>query len=188
MQSYLKFPESAKLLGSLSVTPPLGDYVLQDGIIRCKGRILVPNDTNLQLKIVAVLHSSPVGGHSCYQVTYHRVKHLFRWYKMKKMIKDIVASCQVCQQAKSERIKYCGLLQPLLVLEFAWQIVTMDFIEGLPKSHKYAYFIPLSHPFTTLKVVEVYWTISINCMVCLKLLYHIGTKSLQEHFGKSYSG
>jgi hypothetical protein len=31
-------------------------------------------------------------------------------------------------------VKYPGLLQPLPVPEFAWQVVGLDFIEGLPKS------------------------------------------------------
>jgi hypothetical protein len=61
-----------------------------------------------------------------------------------------------CQQAKPERVKYPGLLQPLQVPTGAWQTVTMDFIEGLPTFGsansilvfvdpftKYAHFVPL---------------------------------------------
>jgi hypothetical protein len=51
----------------------------------------------------------------------------------------------------------------------AWQHITMDFIEALPKSEgkdtilvmvdkltKYSQFIPMSHPFTTKTVVQVF--------------------------------
>jgi transposase InsO family protein len=75
----------------------------------------------------------------------------------------------IYQQAKSERVKYPGLLQPLPVPAHAWQVVSIDFIEGLPKSKgcdcilvvvdkffKYAHFIPLDHPFTALQVAKVY--------------------------------
>lgn len=75
----------------------------------------------------------------------------------------------MCQQAKGERIKSPRLLQPLPVLEQAWQIVCMDFVEGLPKSQrfdtimvvidkftKYGHFIPLAHPFTALNVAQAY--------------------------------
>lgn len=85
------------------------------------------------------------------------------------MVLDYVAHCSICQQAKSERVRYPGLLQPLPVPDFAWQVVTLDFIEGLPSSHghncilvvvdkfsKYAHFLPLSHPFTALKVAMLY--------------------------------
>lgn len=75
----------------------------------------------------------------------------------------------MCKQAKPEHVRYPGLLQPLPVPEQAWQMVTLDFVEGLPKSHgfdsilvvvdkltRYAHFIPLKHPFTALDVAKAY--------------------------------
>ena len=53
---------------------------------------------------------------------------------MKENIEKYVASRGVCPQAKAERVKYPGLLQPFEVLPGAWHTVTMDFIQGLPKS------------------------------------------------------
>ena len=163
--AYAKFPETAKLLAALTIHKSCGDFVLQEGLIKVKGKILVPPDFQLQQLIITALHASPVGGHSGAFVTYQKVKQVFVWTRMKAMIKEFVANCQVCQQAKSERVKYPGLLQPLPVPEFAWQVITMDFIEGLPSSHsyncimvivdkfsKYAHFVPLSHPFTAYNV------------------------------------
>nr|ABA94475.1 retrotransposon protein, putative, unclassified [Oryza sativa Japonica Group] len=49
-------------------------------------------------------------------------------------MRAFIADCSVCKQAKSERVRYPGLLQPLLVPEHAWQNVSLDFIEGLPHS------------------------------------------------------
>lgn len=63
-----------------------------------------------QNSILQALHSSPVGGHSGMQVTYIRVKNLFAWPGLKKMVQSFVANCQICQQAKTERVKYPGLL------------------------------------------------------------------------------
>lgn len=64
---------------------------------------------------------------------------------------------------------YPGLLEPLGVPKGAWQVVTMDFITGLPKSSgfayilvvvdkfsRYAHFIPLAHPFTALSMAMAY--------------------------------
>lgn len=167
--AYAKFPENAKLLATLTIKSPHGDYVLQEGLIKTKGKILVPPDMKLQNLIISALHDSPVGGHSGAFVTYQKVKQLFVWTRMKMMIKEFVAACQVCQQAKSERVKYPGLLQPLPVPKFAWQVITMNFIEGLQVSHsyncimvivdkfsKYAHFLPLSHPFTAYKVAMLF--------------------------------
>lgn len=88
---------------------------------------------------------------------------------MKQSIQEFVAQCLVCQQAKAEKVPYPGLLQPLEVPKQAWQVVTSDFIEGLPKSSsydcilvvvdkfsEYSHFIKLAHPFTALKIAKLY--------------------------------
>jgi hypothetical protein len=80
------------------------------------------------------LHDNIVGGHSGCLATYQRVKRLFWWKGLKSDVKLFVQQCAVCQHAKSERVLYPGLLQPLPVTQGAWQDLTMDFIEGLPKS------------------------------------------------------
>jgi hypothetical protein len=80
------------------------------------------------------------------------------------MVHKFVAECAICQQAKTEKVKYPELLQP-----FTWQVVTLDFIEGLPcsknyncilvvveKLSKYAHFVALSLPFTAFKVAMLY--------------------------------
>ncbi|KAA3483601.1 DNA/RNA polymerases superfamily protein [Gossypium australe] len=41
-------------------------------------------------------------------------------------------SCLVCQQVKAEHQVPFGLLQPILILEWKWDRITMDFVTGLP--------------------------------------------------------
>jgi transposase InsO family protein len=144
-------------------------YTLTNGVICYKGRIWLGNNQVVQQMVMTALHDSVVGGHSGFPVTYRRVKANFAWPGMKKHIHEFVSSCQICQQAKPERVKYPGLLLPLPVPEQAWQTVSMDFISGLPPSSKgncilvvvdkfskYAHFLPLLHPFTALTVAKVY--------------------------------
>ena len=89
---------------------------------------------------------------------------------MKSDVKNFVACCSICQQAKPDRSKYPGLLQPLPVPTLAWQIISMDFIDGLPKSQgkscvmvvvdkftKYSHFLALAHPFTAISVAKVFF-------------------------------
>lgn len=165
---YQQDPEALKLLTVLAVSaqPP---YTLQDGVIRYKNRVWLGQNTNLQTTVIGALHSSAIGGHSGFPVTYARVKQLFYWPRMKTSVREFVAACQVCHQAKPDRSRYPGLLQPLPVPSQAWQAILLDFIEGLPQSGsyntilvvvdrltKYAHFVLLRHPFTALKVAQVF--------------------------------
>jgi hypothetical protein len=99
------------------------------------------------------------------------VKQLFAWPALKKSVQQYVQSCEICQQAKTEHVKYPGLLQPLPIPQQAWEIVSLDFIEGLPSSEnyntilvvvdkftKYGHFLSLSPPFTALNVAQLFFS------------------------------
>ncbi|WVZ79270.1 hypothetical protein U9M48_026871 [Paspalum notatum var. saurae] len=123
----------------------------------------------LRLKLIQAFHSSAVGGHSGIPVTYGRMKKLFAWSGMKKEVITFVQSCLTCQPSKPDRQCLPGSLQPLPVPTQAWQIVSLDFIEGLPLSGhancilvvvdsftKYGHFILLHHPFTAVTVAKAF--------------------------------
>lgn len=142
---------------------------MRDGLLYFRDRIWLGGSPSLQQRMLRAFHDSTMGGHSGVPVTYRRLRHLFAWPKMKEHIKQYVQSCSVCQQAKPERVRYPGLLEPLPVPDGAWKVVTMDFIDGLPSSGKfncilvvvdkftrYAHFLALSHPFTAAKVAHSY--------------------------------
>lgn len=168
--SYQQDSKAQQLLSSLSVDANAKpQFQLDKGIIRYQGRIWLGSDKGLQMKIFKAFHSSALGGHSGAPVTYKRIKQLFFWQGMKKEVKAWVQSCQICQQAKPERIKYPGLLKPLPVPFRPWQHIAMDFVEGLPQSGKYnclmividrfsryGHFIPLAHPYTAAKVAKLF--------------------------------
>lgn len=161
-------PHARALLTELSITSPNEKgFSLQDGIIRYKSRVWVGQNALAQQHILQALHSSGMGGHSGVLATYQRVKQYFAWPKLKATVQQFVSSCSTCQQAKTEHIRVPGLLQPLPVPTQAWQVICMDFIEGLPMSNncnvilvvidkfsKYSHFIPLRHPFTAFKVAQ----------------------------------
>ena len=80
---------------------------------------------------------------------------------MRQDVESYIKQCSVCQHAKHSLQHPAGLLQPLPMPEGVWRDVSMDFIEGLPKSDgysvilvvvdrltKYAHFIPVKHPYT----------------------------------------
>ena len=56
---------------------------------------------------------------------------------MKKDVASFVAKCMICQQVKVEHQRPLELLQPLEVLEWTLDKITMDFVMGLLTSfHK----------------------------------------------------
>jgi transposase InsO family protein len=138
-----------------------------DGLIHYKNRIWIGNNTVLHQQLIEQMHSSPIGGHTGIPATVKRLQSLFAWPGLKKHIAQFVMSCPTCQQAKPKRVKYPGLLHPLQTA--AWQVISLDFVEGLPLSHgygcilvivglfsKYGHFIALKHPFTALSVAKTF--------------------------------
>ena len=88
---------------------------------------------------------------------------------MKGGIKKFVAECGICEQNKTVALSSASVLQPLPIPDLLWEDITMDFIDGLPRSSvydsifvvadrlsKYAHFIPLRHPYTVVIVVAAF--------------------------------
>jgi hypothetical protein len=55
---------------------------------------------------------------------------------MKKEITAYVARCDTCCRVTGVHLKPAGLLQPLPVLGWKWEEISMDFIIGLPPTQK----------------------------------------------------
>ena len=88
---------------------------------------------------------------------------------MRKEVREYVWACSVCQCYKPENIASPGLLQPLPTPEGVFTDLTMDFIEGLPKSQghtavfvvvdrltKYGHFLLLPHPYSAKTVAKLF--------------------------------
>ncbi|CAN1845235.1 Transposon Tf2-9 polyprotein [Linum perenne] len=166
--SYEQDEEAQNLILALttnSAGPSMHSY--EQGLLRYKGSIYVGSTGDIRRKLLDMFHSSPTGGHSGGQATYQRIKQYFYWPGLKKDVITWVAACHTCQQCKTENIPYPGLLQPLPIPDQAWKHISMDFIEGLPKSGgknvilvvvdrftKYGHFIPLNHPYTAVTVAQ----------------------------------
>jgi transposase InsO family protein len=172
VRGYSADVQATKLLTKLAANATaVPNFALVDGLLQFKHRIWVGNNPVMQQQLIQSLHSSPLGGHSGVPATIKRVQSLFAWPGLRKHVEQFVKSCATCQQAKPERVKYPGLLQPLDTPSNAWQVISLDFVEGLPISHgfdcilvvvdlfsKYAHFIALKHPYTALSVAKIFMT------------------------------
>lgn len=137
--------------------------------LRRKGKLVIPAVVELRRKILEWLHGSSRSGHSGRDATHQRVKSLFYWKGMSKDIQSYIRSCSVCQQCKYETVASPGLEQPLPIPTAIWTDISMDFIDGLPKSFgksvifvvvdrlsKAAHFMALSHPYTAASVAQAF--------------------------------
>ncbi len=120
-------------------------------------------------KVLALVHDSPLGGHSGYLKTFVRAKRDWHWQGMKQDVKSYIKGCEICQRIKSETCKPVGLLQPLSIPSKLWHSISMDFIKGLPTSNKqnvilvvvdrltkYVHFVALAHLYTASRVATLF--------------------------------
>ncbi|KFK23032.1 hypothetical protein AALP_AAs71112U000100, partial [Arabis alpina] len=136
------------------------DYSVVQGRLFMKGRLVLPAASPLVKLVLQEFHDGKMGGHGGVLKTQRRVSEMFFWKGMLADIRQYVVECQVCQRHKYSTLAPAGLLQPLPVPKQVWEDISMDFVEGLPKSDgydvvmvvvdrltKYAHFVKLSHPY-----------------------------------------
>ena len=147
------------------------DFVIDDhGVLRMNGRICVPDINGLKQEVLSECHRSRLSIHPGITKMYRDMKRMFWWKCMKKDISVFVSKCASCQQIKGDQQKTAGLLQPLEIPKWKWEMVSMDFIDGLPRTRKgnegvwvivdrltkSAHFIPVKPTRTAATLVETF--------------------------------
>ena len=107
--------------------------------------------------------------HSRAPATYQKLKKLFYWPGIRSAVLKHVQACSICAQPKPDRSAYLGLLEPLPIPRASWEVISLDFVEGLllseaanailvvvEKFSKFAHFIPLKHPFLAASVARLF--------------------------------
>ncbi|TYK09954.1 Ty3/gypsy retrotransposon protein [Cucumis melo var. makuwa] len=100
--------------------------------------------------------------------TYKRITRELYWDGMKKNIKKYCEECLICQRNKTLALSPAGLLNPLEKPDTIWNDISVDFIDGLPKSAGY----------------EVIFVVvdRMNCTSTRDPLYQIGIRVFVSHF------
>ena len=89
---------------------------------------------------------------------------------MKNEVAEFLARCIECQQVKVEHQYPAGLLQPLPIPNWKWEVISLDFVTGLPKNQKQndsimvvvdklsqgAHFIPVKTTYTAVNIAEIF--------------------------------
>ena len=101
-----------------------------------RNRLCVPNNHALKKKLLKESHDSALTTHPGSTKMYQDLKPYYWQSGMKKDVANYVAYCLTCQRVKTEHQRSGGLLQPLPILVYKWDHITMDFIVGTPRSQK----------------------------------------------------
>lgn len=128
---------------------------------------MVGDNPILKAKIIKEIHDGPSEGHSGRDATRKRISSFCYWKGQIRDIDQYIRECDICQHYKYDNDAYPGLLQPLPIPQRVWHIISIEFIESLPKSEgkeiilvvvdrlsKYAHFLALSHPYSATTVAK----------------------------------
>ena len=135
-----------------------------------KDRMYVPNVPKVKLLILDEIHKTPYSGHLGYQKTITMFRKEYFWPNMKTKVAEYIARCLECQQVKTEHQHPAGLLQPLPIPSWKWEIISLDFITGLPKNQnqndsimvvvdklsKAAHFIPVKTTYKAANIADIF--------------------------------
>ena len=113
------------------------DYSLNEkGLMLYKNRLYVPNIPVIKLLILNEVHESPYSRHQGYQKIITILTKEYFWPNMKNEVSEYIARCIEGQQVKVEHQHPVGLLQPLPIPNWKWEVISIDFITSLPKNQK----------------------------------------------------
>ena len=105
---------------------------LDDGLLRCNGKVYIPQEPALIAEIMRIHHDDPQAGHYRARRTKEAITTKYWWHDMHKSIREYVNNCPTCQLNAVHRHKPYGLLEPLPVPQRPAEWMSVDFITGLP--------------------------------------------------------
>ncbi|GJU69888.1 putative reverse transcriptase domain-containing protein [Tanacetum coccineum] len=115
-------------------------------------------------------HKSKYSIHPGSDKMYQDLKLLYWWPNMKADIATYVSKCLTCAKVKAEHQKPSGLLQQPEIPVWKWERITMDFVNGLPRTSsgydtiwvivdqltKSAHFLPMKKTNSMEKLTRLY--------------------------------
>jgi transposase InsO family protein len=99
-------------------------------------RLVVPTGgENLVTELIKEAHTQISIAHPGRDKTYYLLRPRYYWANMISDIARYIRNCNICRMYHVPRDKTPGLLHPLLVPQYPWQYITMDF-KSAPKDKK----------------------------------------------------
>ena len=170
------------------------------GIVWFGNRLVVPNKPKLKELILKEAHESIYSIHPGSTKMYQDLRKLFWWTRMKREIAKFVSECDTCRRVKAEHQRPAGMLQPLPIPEWKWDVINIDFVTGLPRSpkgndaiwvlidrfSKVAHFLPVKTKLNVKQMAELYLSRIVSLHGIPKTIYSDRGSVFTSHFWLSF--
>jgi hypothetical protein len=113
---------------------PLIDYIIQEGFLFRGNQLCIP-DFSMRENLLKEKHSGGLAGHFGHEKTFTKLSESYFWPGMHADVKRFVDRCRICQHSKGRK-QNAGFYQPLPILERPWEVISMDFVLGLPRTQR----------------------------------------------------
>jgi hypothetical protein len=98
-----------------------------------KGKVYVPNSSELKNEVLKEMHNVPYVGHLGYQKTIAAVRSQYFWPGMKKEVANYIVICLECQKVKTKHRHPTGFLQPLPILNGSGKLSQLILLLSFPE-------------------------------------------------------
>jgi hypothetical protein len=107
------------------------EYLIQDGLL-LKGFHLCIPICSMRDNLLKEKHNRGLAGQFDHDKIFAQLNGSYYWPGMRVQVNIFVNNCEICQYAKGKKHN-TGLYQPFPILERPWDVISMDFVLGLPK-------------------------------------------------------
>jgi hypothetical protein len=113
---------------------PWIDYMIQEGFLFRGNQLCIPN-CSMRENLLKEKHSGGLAGHFGHDKTFSKLRESYFWPGMWSEVKMFVDRCRIFQHSKGRK-QNAGFYQPLPIPERPWEVISMDFVLGFPRTQR----------------------------------------------------
>jgi len=109
----------------------------EDGVLQFRGKIYVPQNSDLRRRVDSLCHDMKVAGHPGCWKTLELVSRNYWWPQMSRYIGQYISTYNLCLRTKPIKQAPVGKLHPLRIPDSRWDTLSVDFVVELPLSSRH---------------------------------------------------